>query len=80
MLGAVWQHTLPPPPPPLLCSLYPGDNVDREVFCFVQADKKKQVFYTLRVCRSDAKKVGKRVVAAKKKAEQEAEKAKAAVA
>jgi hypothetical protein len=46
----------------------------------MQADKKKQVFYTLRVCRSDAKKVGKRVVAAKKKAEQEAEKAKAAVA
>jgi hypothetical protein len=45
----------------------------------VQADKDKKVFYTLRVCQSDAKLVGKREAARKKAAQEEAEKKKASV-
>ena len=45
----------------------------------VQADKEKKVFYTLRVCRSDAKLIGKRAAAKKKKLAEEAEAAKAKV-
>ena len=47
--------------------------------CIIQADKDKKIFYTLRTCRADAKLVGKREAAAKKKAQDEAEKKKASV-
>jgi len=45
----------------------------------LQEDKKKKVFYTLRVARTDAKMVGKREVRKKKAAEAEAEKKKQTV-
>jgi large subunit ribosomal protein L13e len=44
-----------------------------------QADLERKAFYTLRVCRSDAKLIGKRAAAAKKAAQDAAEKQKAAV-
>jgi hypothetical protein len=43
---------------------------------YLQADKEKKAFYTLRVARSDVKLIGKREVRAKKKAIEEAEAAK----
>jgi hypothetical protein len=45
----------------------------------LQADLDRKAFYTLRVCRSDAKLIGKRAAAAKKAAQDAAEKQKAAV-
>lgn len=44
-----------------------------------QEDKDRKVFYTLRVCQSDAKLVGKREAAKKKAEAAEAEKKKASV-
>ena len=51
-----------------------------DLCCVLQADKDKKVYYTLRTVQVDAKLIGKREVAAKKKVAAAAEKEPAAVA
>ena len=51
-----------------------------DLCCVLQEDKDKKVYYTLRTVQVDAKLIGKREVAAKKKVAAAAEKEKAAVA